>query len=169
MWNRVGSSSGRASHGVGPKDSGDPSVLCREPQCPWEHLTQQSCSQCPGCGSNHATFLEFPLSSDGIETLPCGQCHVALTPAQIGGWEIATAVFPWALACKDIPLSPKGKVLLWKIRQLILKETYPLGGHKTVKLQTPKRTPSRQFSLPSFCSPGRTWEATTKGRASVPW
>lgn len=55
--------------------------------------------------------LQLPLSSSsgGIGTLPCDQHHTLLTPAQVGVREFATTVFPWALARKDIPLSPKGK------------------------------------------------------------
>ena len=64
------------------------------------------------CAGNHSTSFKFQLSSDGIGTLPSDQPHTLLTPAQVGGRELATTVFPWALAHKDIPLSPKGKAVL---------------------------------------------------------
>lgn len=110
VWDRVGSFSGIAfSHNLGPKGSGDPSVFYTGPKCPLEHLTQRSCPRRPGYAGSHSTSSEFQLSSGGIGTLPCDQPHTLLTPAQVGGREFATTMFPWALARKDIPLSPKGK------------------------------------------------------------
>ena len=110
---KVGSFSRRAfSHDLRPKGNDYLSVFYREAQGSCEHLTEQSYPRCSAYGGKHSTSLELQLSSDSIGTLSCDQPHTLLTPAHVGGRQFATALFPWVLAHKDIPLSPKSKALL---------------------------------------------------------
>lgn len=75
------------SQDLGLKGKNDPSVFHREPQCPWEHLTQRSCPPHFGHGGNHSTSLEFQLRSDGTGTLPCNWPQTPLSPTQVGRWK----------------------------------------------------------------------------------
>lgn len=96
---KVGSFSRRAfSHDLRPKGNHYLSVFYREAQGSREHLTEQSYPQCPAYEGKHSTSLELQLSSASIGTLSCDQPHTLLTPAQVGGRQFATALFPWVLA-----------------------------------------------------------------------